>query len=151
MVFPSFRQGGLFLPLYAMHPRSPAPAQPLSLGPQPAPRSASSRRRTFSESSYSIGQQCLQRSTVPADFGIHARLQSAFVADFFELVQQAWKVVREHDSLPPTAANPPTVTRRVFWSRRLRLECERAGLAGAQVLDMLVEVELVEQGDAFGH
>ena len=30
VVFPSFREAGLFLPLYAMRPRSPAPAQPLS-------------------------------------------------------------------------------------------------------------------------
>jgi hypothetical protein len=32
VVFPSFREAGLLLPLYAMRPRSPAPAQPLSAG-----------------------------------------------------------------------------------------------------------------------
>jgi hypothetical protein len=40
VVFPSFREAGLFLPLYAMRPRSPAPVQLLSAGTTARGRSA---------------------------------------------------------------------------------------------------------------
>ena len=61
------------------------------------------------------------------------------------------RVPRRGRDWEPAIAHLGSVRLVVSWPGRLHVERERAGPAGPHVLDMLFEVELVEQGGAFGY